>query len=120
MALVKELFLVTKALHEHVSTTLPKELDERDVYVEKLEDYLQQRAKLLEEMNKQTEFNDAEQKLGRTIVKMNEDIQQRMEASKGELRLGMQQLKKKKESSQRYERPYNGPTVDGVFFDQKN
>ncbi|SDH64815.1 hypothetical protein [Alteribacillus bidgolensis] len=120
MALVKELFLVTKALHEHVSNDLPTELDDRDRYVEELENYLQKRAKLLDEMTQKTDFNEAEQKLGRAMVKMNADIQQKMEASKGAMRLDMQQLKKKKESSKLYERPYNGPTVDGVFFDKKN
>lgn len=120
MAFVKELFLVTKSLHEHVTTPLPKEMDARDQYVEKLENYLQQRAELLEKMNSRPSFSKDEQKLGRAMVKMNEDIQRHMEASKGEIRLGMQQLKKKKLSSQRYERPYTGPTVDGVFFDQKN
>ncbi|MFZ4451004.1 flagellar protein FliT [Salibacterium aidingense] len=120
MALVKELYLVTKALYEHMSQPLPKELEARDRYVEELEQHLEKRASLLQRLKDETEFSEAEKSLGAEMFKMNEEIQRFMEASRGELRLGMQELKKKKQSSQRYERPYTGPTVDGVFFDKKN
>ncbi|MFB5660933.1 flagellar protein [Alteribacillus sp. HJP-4] len=119
MAVVKELFMTTKKLHDHVISPLPKELDARDQYIEELQELLETRASLLEEMKIRKTFSEAELAIGREMVRMNENIQMRLEAAQGELRLGLQELKKKKQSSRRYDRPYSGPTVDGVFFDQK-
>ncbi|MGY4688948.1 flagellar protein [Salibacterium sp. K-3] len=120
MALVEELYRVTKALYDHMAEPFPKDLEDRGTYVEQLEQHLKDRAALLEQLEGQESFSEEEQKLGEAMFKMNEEIQRWMEASRGELRLGMQQLKKKKESNRRYERPYSGTTVDGVFFDKKN
>ncbi|RSL29977.1 flagellar protein [Salibacterium salarium] len=120
MALAEELYQVTKALYDHVSRPLPKELDARDQYVEDVEHYLEKRGSLLQQLEQDSGDADMEESMSVALLKMNEEIQRHIEASRGELRLGMQQLKKKKQSSQRYERPYTGPTVDGIFFDKKN
>ncbi|SFL83832.1 hypothetical protein [Salibacterium qingdaonense] len=120
MAVVKELYDVTKALYDHMAEPMPKRIEERDTYVEKLEQYLAQRSELLEKMREQTSFSEKERQLGAEMFKMNEEIQRWMEASRGELRLVMQQLNKKKKSTRHYARPYSGTTVDGVFFDKKN
>ncbi|SFE92902.1 hypothetical protein [Alteribacillus iranensis] len=120
MALLKELYLVTKALHEHVSVPLADSLEERESYLSRMNALLEERATLLTKMKSGAQYSDAEMQLGRELVKMNEEIHQRMQGTKNEMRMDIQQLKKKKKSKRVYELPYEGPTVDGVFFDKKN
>ncbi|RSL35090.1 hypothetical protein D7Z54_00500 [Salibacterium salarium] len=99
MVLVEDLFHVTKALYDHVTQQMPKDMDARAQYVETLEEYLSKRASLLSQMETTTNYSDSEKSMGEEILKMNEEIQRYMEISRGELRLGMQELKKKKQSS---------------------
>ncbi|WP_240374395.1 flagellar protein [Bacillus piscicola] len=120
MALVKELFLATKALHDHVHAPLPASLEKRESYLEQLDLLLEERALLLDQLTGKQTFSEGEKRLGQEMMKMNEGINRRMTETKGTMRLDIQHLQRKKESGQRYEKPYDGPTIDGVFFDKKN
>ncbi|SDH20041.1 flagellar protein FliT [Alteribacillus persepolensis] len=116
----KDLFFITKALYEHVTSSLPKDVEKRERYVEQTEEYVKKRAAALEAFQPPDEMSDMEKKLYRAMLQMNDRIEEELEASKGMMRQSLKQLQQKKQSGERYERPYGGTTVDGVFFDQKN
>lgn len=120
MSLVKELYFLTKGLYDHVSQPLPEDLEEREQYIEKVDEYLKKRMAILEKVSTEHQWSDAEIKLGRELVKMNEVIKEQLEKSKGQILLDLDELKKKKAYNHQYEKNYGGPTVDGVFFDKKN
>lgn len=120
MSLVKDLYLLTKDLYDHVLRPLPKDIEEREKYIERIDDYLSKRTELLEKMSPENQFSEVEMTLGRELVKMNEVIEKQLEKSKSEMLRHINELKKKKEYSYQYDNPYGTPTVDGVFFDKKN
>ncbi|MFC5711335.1 flagellar protein [Thalassorhabdus alkalitolerans] len=120
MSKIKSLFLATKTLAHHLSRELPKGLDERDEYIIAVEDYLQSRDRLLKEiLQEKPSFSETDRKLGMEVLRMNEKIEEQMEKIQSVISADIRALKKKRKTGQRYENPYEGTTVDGVFFDSK-
>ncbi|WP_100405447.1 flagellar protein [Bacillus solitudinis] len=118
MSVVKELYFETKALNEFAGQPFPKEDDERDAFIEKLNADIEKREGLIEQVNVD-DLNDGEKKLGQEIVKLNQVLNKRLEQIHQEIRANLTQLKEKKNTGRKYENPYEGPTTDGVFFDKR-
>ncbi|WP_100400236.1 flagellar protein [Bacillus sp. FJAT-44742] len=120
MSKITSLFLATKTLDDHLSRELPKGLDERDEYIIAVEDYLQSRDRLLKEiLQEKPSFSETERKLGMEVLSMNGKIEEQMAKIQSVISADIRALKKKRKTGQRYENPYQGTTVDGVFFDSK-
>ncbi|WP_017726265.1 hypothetical protein [Halalkalibacterium ligniniphilum] len=118
MSVMKELYLVTKELDDHLHGHFPKEEDERDLFIEKLNEGLESRDALIKAIERD-KLTEKEQALGGEVVKLNERINERLELLIEVIRTDMNQLKVRKNIGRRYEHPYEGPTVDGVFFDKR-
>ncbi|PRO65630.1 flagellar protein [Alkalicoccus urumqiensis] len=117
MAGFKGLYQTTKALHAHVQMPYPKEDDERDAYIERVTALLSERQEHLDAAGRPQ--SEAEEKIAREIIRLNQEIQPRLEGVQKEIQQNIQGLGRKRKTSQRYENPYTGPTVDGIFFDSK-
>ncbi|RSL35105.1 hypothetical protein D7Z54_00590 [Salibacterium salarium] len=116
MAILKDLFVVTKHLYDHTNVT-PAD-DERDTYLEKVEELLEQRKDLIEQIT--SPRNDAEKKLFEEMMTMNQVIQERLEGSITDLKKQMTDTRKKRQHGRKYEMPYERRTLDGVFLIRKN
>lgn len=116
MATVNELFIVTKELLDHLKTPLPKE--EREPYIEKVEELLETRQRLLNQFQGNVAAATDKQK-AETIVQWNKEIAQRLQIYLNTIKIDMNKLKQQKDTGMKYENPYNAAT-DGFFIDKKN
>ncbi|MFC0187378.1 flagellar assembly protein FliT [Fictibacillus aquaticus] len=116
MAAVKILLEITKNLHDHVMGGLPAE--ERELYIEQLDELLQQRQSLISELP--DVYSEDELKMGHHILQLNETIDPLLSAQLNEIKQSIALLKKKKQKSAQYANPYQAVSGDGMFFDKKN
>ncbi|WP_096202439.1 flagellar protein [Bacillus sp. FJAT-45350] len=119
MSGVKELYLQSKELLDHLESPLPKDDDERDVYIEKINDLLDQREVSLKKIGDSSNLSTSEIKLGEEVLKLNKEINPKLAFLRNQIRIDISALKAKKEKGQKYENPYEGRTVDGIFFDKR-
>ncbi|MDV2886264.1 flagellar protein [Alkalihalophilus pseudofirmus] len=118
MSLVKELYIATQSLYEHVGKPLPKEDDSRDQFIAIIDLKLEHRAALIEQIERE-DLTAGEKKLGDELIKLNTKLNARLEVIKAEIQANLSELKVKKQTHRKYENPYDGPTTDGVFFDKR-
>lgn len=116
MSVLSDLYQITKELFEHLTKPLPKD-EGREEYIERIDTYLGKRETLLNEL----EMPEGEQAktFAIELIEMNQQINLRLKAVQDEIRMDINQLKKRKTTGKKYENPYEGPTMDGVFFDSK-
>ena len=119
MSGVKELYLLSKELYDHLLVPFPIDDAARDEYVDKITAVLDKRENVLTKLGTGAEFSEVEKKLGQEIVKLNNEINPKLEKLKSDIRGNIAELKAKRENGQKYENPYDGPTIDGVFFDKR-
>ena len=115
MATVQELFEVTKELGEFLEQPFPKE--EREGYIERVEQLLEMRANIL------TNFKDTKKNIdsdtAKAIVSWNKKIEQRLSLYMSTIKVDINKLKQQKQTGMKYENPYDTQT-DGFFIDKKN
>ncbi|WP_216830359.1 hypothetical protein [Alkalihalobacterium elongatum] len=121
MQLFHELYSVTKKLHDYVVMPFDKESEEEsEAYITSVEELLAQRQRLIEQFQQEkpvvTENN---QQLAEEIVEMNTVISKRLQANKVLLGNELKKVKLKKTQGKKYDNPYGGTTVEGVFFDKR-
>jgi flagellar protein FliT len=115
MSAVKILLEITKNLFDHVSAGLPKE--DREPYIERLNELLEQRQAIIDKLP--ATYTEEEQRMGKTIVKMNETFEPLLARQLEEIKQNISTMKKKKEKNTQYANPYQSLSADGMFFDKK-
>lgn len=113
---IKELFLATKALYEHVEMPLPKGEDEREEFIEKLNDLLAKREQFINEYS--GNLAEQERPLANQIITWNKTINERMQQNLSLIKADINKLKQVKLSGEKYENPYDAQP-DGFFIDKK-
>ncbi|WP_026672358.1 hypothetical protein [Alkalihalobacterium bogoriense] len=120
MSSVKELYLTSKELFDLVQTPLPEGEDERDQFISEIFKALDARERVIMQYQKSAQTLTASEKtLAEEIVKMNAKIATMLADSKDKIGLDISNLKMKQQQGKKYDNPYDGPTVDGVFFDKR-
>ncbi|WP_096190251.1 flagellar protein [Evansella halocellulosilytica] len=114
---LKDIYKVTKALYDHLQKPFPKD-EGREEYIEVINSYLTERAQLMEHVQRPNQ-NSPEEQIVQELIKMNHTINEQLAAAKGTIQMDLNDLKKRKKTGKKYETPYAGPTVDGIFFDSK-
>lgn len=116
MSVLNELEKVTEELAQLIEQ--PVTAKNRDQVLEQMDEYLDKRSQLLE--NVKAPFSEAETELGTSIMEKDKEIQLKLShlflALKGELR----DVKKQKVSTKKYLDPYrNVASNDGSYWDKK-
>ncbi|MDQ0244746.1 flagellar protein FliT [Bacillus fengqiuensis] len=115
MSVVSDVYSLTKQLYELVQH-LPNS-EERDSYIERVEELLGQRQQLLPHI--QPPFSKEEQKLGQEIVRMNQVIDGQLKKRKEEVSVDIRKLKQKQQKTNKYANPYENLSFDGTFYDKR-
>ncbi|MCM3714647.1 flagellar protein [Halalkalibacter oceani] len=118
MSVIKTLYLQTEALFSFVNDPFPKKDEEREAFLAELDQRLDEREKLIAQVDRSS-LNEAEQKLGAELIKLNKRLMNRLEQLKQEIRMNLTELQTKKATNRKYENPYEGPGSDGIFFDKR-
>lgn len=93
-------------------------IDERTEVISKINKLLEQRGTILEQIR--APYTEAEELVGKEIIKMDEKIREKMELIYKEIQDDLRKLKQKKDSNKTYINPYKGmKTVDGMYLDNK-
>ncbi|MGG1572342.1 hypothetical protein [Fictibacillus sp. NRS-1165] len=116
MGAISVLLEITHNLDGHVKSGLPKE--EREPYIERLNELLDQRERLLSEIP--VTFTEEEKRMGLTILQLDEMVQPLLDRQLAEIRRDITLMNQKKTSSLQYANPYAAVSGDGMFFDKKN
>ncbi|WP_440896330.1 flagellar protein FliT [Amphibacillus sp. Q70] len=116
MSVLNELKKVTEGLAQVIEQ--PVTAKNRDQVLEQIDEYLDKRSQLLE--NVKAPFSEVETELGTLIMEKDKEIQLKLNhlflALKGELR----DVKKQKVSTEKYLAPYrNVASNDGSYWDKK-
>lgn len=117
MANLKELYMTTRALYDHLQDDLPGQDDARDTYIARVNELLDEREQMMSSLL--IPASDNEKKVGQEILRLNETIQSKLKTRQQRIQTDINTLSKKKKTGKQYENPYGGPTPDGVFFDSK-
>ncbi|PSL48608.1 hypothetical protein B0H94_104209 [Salsuginibacillus halophilus] len=120
MTQVKDVYMATKKLWNHVRTPLPEDLDARDKYIVRMNTLLERRRRLLDEVGEVSEATAREQRYIREMFRMNQEIEQQMNEKRFALRSDYNWTKHRRTTGRKYKNPYDAGTPDGIFFDKKN
>lgn len=93
------------------------EREDRDAFIEKLQQLLDARETLLKKLP--DHCSDSDRQIGRKIELMNQRINQTLQSIKQEITFDMSQFRHRKKTVNRYRNPYSGPTRDGMFLDKR-
>ncbi|MFJ8261817.1 flagellar protein FliT [Rummeliibacillus sp. NPDC094406] len=116
MELLQELLQVSAQLFKHL-TMLPPD-KERDDYIKKIDDYLDKRGEIIEQLQ-QIEVNPLPgHPFEKQLRELDKGIRDRLQKSKNEIAQDIKNLQKSKTSERRYVDPYASVRVmDGTYFD---
>jgi len=118
MGPVQKLLATSAQLYEHL-TVIP-EGDERDTYIEKIENLLDQRGRLLEEVMASNSVSLDGHQLTPHLLKLDRGIQARLEKVMIVIKTDIKNLQQSKKSEQSYFNPYaDVGAMDGVYYDGK-
>ncbi|MGX9133383.1 flagellar protein FliT [Rummeliibacillus sp. JY-2-4R] len=113
MELLQELLQVSAQLYK-LLTKLPSEKD-RDEYIKKVDDYLDNRGAIIEQLQ-QLEVNPLP--FEKQLCELDSGIRKQLESLKSEIAQDMKNLQKSKKTERRYVDPYASVRVmDGTYFD---
>lgn len=118
MSAMKELYLQTESLLDYISQPLPKDDDEKDLFIATLEERLSARDEFITQVNRDS-LSDNEVKLGHELMKLNEKLNTRLAQIRTEIRANITMLSIRKKNARKYENPYDGPSADGIFIDKR-
>ncbi|KGX94096.1 hypothetical protein N781_01915 [Pontibacillus halophilus JSM 076056 = DSM 19796] len=116
MTVLKQLHDLTSQLYTHVQE-VPK-VAERDDYIERLTDLLNERSTLLEKVEKPV--TEEEKQYARNIQDMDKEIQSKNQLVLQLIKKDLLALKKQKSQKQSYTNPYQHlSNYDGMYLDKK-
>lgn len=115
---VENLLIISAKLYKHL-TDIP-EADERDDFIDEINDLLEQRGELLstfQEIDQETLRNH---QLMPHLLELDKGIQQRLQKVMSAVKEDLKRLQKSKKSEQQYLNPYSDVRVmDGMYYDGK-
>ncbi|MFJ7735958.1 flagellar protein FliT [Lysinibacillus sp. NPDC097287] len=119
MNTVQDLLQVSAKLYQHL-TILPSE-DERDVFIEKVHQYLDERGVLVEQLQQEGFQVDLTNKAHATLAELDTGIKERLDKVMKSIQADMKDLQNAKKNEQQYLNPYaNVQVMDGRYYDKKN
>ncbi|MDE5414053.1 flagellar protein [Alkalihalobacterium chitinilyticum] len=118
-SVVEDLFTVTEKLHSLLLQPLPKEDDQRDGYIDEVEKLLSERQALIPALGRVTLTAEDKEK-GRELVALNQEIEQRLADKQKQIKTDINNFKLKQKQNRKYDNPYDGPTLEGAFFDKRS
>lgn len=116
MELLQELLQVSAQLYKHL-TTFPED-KERDVYIQKIDNYLDKRGAIIDKLQ-QLEVNPLPgHPFEKQLRELDKGIRDGLVKAKSEIVQDMKNLQTSKKSERRYVDPYSSVRVmDGTYFD---
>ena len=111
-----KLYELTEQLYQCVEN--PPKKEEREDYIEKLTQLIEERGLLIENIDRNPSEN--EKLLLKKSIDRNEQMGPRLQSELNSVKRDMLNLKQKKETGRRYENPYAHEPVDGAFIDKRN
>lgn len=113
---LKAYALLSNKMLLHLKQGIPE--NNSDNYLKKLEDLFNERDKLIKQINPPT--TEEEKQLGNEMMQINKEIEQLTKAMYLSVQQKMTQMKKRQQTSNLYANPYEGFSVDGTFYDERN
>ncbi|HHY20948.1 MAG TPA: hypothetical protein GX525_03495 [Bacilli bacterium] len=119
IALIKDLYVKSKQLYDHVMSEYPADEAKQDDYIENITDLINERQQLVDCVREMAEITASEQQVLEEVLKLDKVIEQKLLEVQKKIGTDLSNLKVKKQKGKQYENPYNNSTVDGVFFDKR-
>ena len=115
----QQLLQVSAKLYQHL-TNLPTE-EQRDEYIEKIHQMLDERGILIEKMHNDGFQLDLVKKSHAMLAELDKGIRERLAKVMQSVQADLKDLQNAKKSEQQYMNPYaNVQVMDGRYYDKKN
>ncbi|MEK4424144.1 flagellar protein FliT [Solibacillus sp. FSL K6-1523] len=119
MEQVKVLLQISAKLYQHLAV-IPKG-DDREEYIEQINEQLDERGIIIEELRKQGFIANPEEKAHATLIELDKGIRERLNFVMKEVKHDLKDLQNSKKNEQQYMNPYASIQVmDGRYYDKKN
>lgn len=115
MSVVQALYEKTEDLHELVSKGLPQE--EREAYIDKLNQLLSEREALMKELS--GGYSDEEKAIGQKMVALNQKLVPLLNDQLKVIETDIGNFNRKKSGRNKYNATYQRISNDGMFLDKK-
>ncbi|EZH66411.1 hypothetical protein DH09_10790 [Bacillaceae bacterium JMAK1] len=111
---------LTLKFHDHLALPLPKNDDERDRYIEKIDFYLERRELRMSSLH-QVERNKETVMVAKEIMNLNKIIDKKLHEVRGAIGRDLHHVRAQKQINDKYEgtTPSQQP-MTSYYFDQKN
>lgn len=119
MQQIDQLLQESASLFKHLGE-MPKG-EERDEYIETINNMLDKRGLIIEDLMKDGFCFDEQNRIHRTLLELDNGIKKRLADVMDAVKQDMANLQKTKKSEQQYYNPYSNVRVmDGMYYDKKN
>ncbi len=119
MQLIEQLLQVSANLFKLLGD-IPKG-EERDEYIDNINDMLDKRGKIIEDLVQEGFQFDEQNRIHRTLLELDHGIKERLATVMNAVKQDMANLQKTKKSEEQYFNPYSNVRVmDGMYYDKKN
>ncbi|MGE7945721.1 flagellar protein FliT [Lysinibacillus sp. NPDC093688] len=119
MQLIEQLLQVSANLFKLLGD-IPKG-EERDEYIDNINNMLDKRGKIIEDLVQDGFQFDEQNRIHRTLLELDHGIKERLAAVMSAVKQDMANLQKTKKSEGQYFDPYSNVRVmDGMYYDKKN
>lgn len=116
MSVVAQLYDCTKHLHEHLQEELPEK--ERDAYIHRIEDLLEQRETLIAQ-GSMNNLMIEDRQIVEDLLLYDRRVQARLAFIYKQIRSDVGGIRRQKATNARYAPRSPGPSMDGMFLDQR-
>ncbi len=104
----------TKELLSHLEGDFPR--DERESYMEKTNQLLEERGQLLNKLPNLSELNESTKE---EMVQLEKKMQSLLNAQQNMIKKDLHLLKLQKNKTSQYQDPYGDFSIDGMYLDKK-
>jgi len=119
MQQIEQLLQTSANLFKHLGN-IPKG-EERDDYIIVINNMLDKRGTIMENLMKEGFRFDNQNRIHRTLLELDNGIKERLAVVMNTVKQDMANLQKTKKSEQQYFNPYSSVRVmDGMYYDKKN
>ncbi|MEY2357563.1 flagellar protein FliT [Lysinibacillus capsici] len=119
MQQIEQLLQTSANLFKHLGN-IPKG-EERDDYIIVINNMLDKRGTIMENLMKEGFRFDNQNRIHRTLLELDNGIKERLAVVMNTVKQDMANLQKTKKSEQQYYNPYSNVRVmDGMYYDKKN
>ncbi|MER1999484.1 MAG: flagellar protein FliT [Lysinibacillus sp.] len=115
---VQQFLQISAKLFQHL-TTIPKS-DDRDDYIEKIHELLDERGEIIEQLRAANFSFDSNNQAHKTLAELDKGINERLQKTLEAIKFDMKELNKQKKNEQQYTNPYGHvQLMDGMYYDKK-